>query len=93
MTRAADILRERAEYELCRASVVAKSVRAATREKGTRYKRNAVEWLAVADLMEATERYIAWTEGNGEGYLGHDLLLRLRDARASLGRVIGGVND
>lgn len=42
MSRASDILRERAEYALCRASVAA---------GGTRYTREAVEWRAVADLM------------------------------------------
>ncbi len=44
---------------------------------------------AVAELMEATERYIAWTEGEGEGYSGHDLLQRLRYAHAALKRAIG----
>lgn len=72
MSRASDILRERAEH-------AAYNGRA----------HDAAVIAAVAELMEATERYIAWTEGEGEGYSGHDLLQRLCYAHAALKRAIG----
>lgn len=46
------------------------------------------EVLALISLLDATAAYIAWTEGDGDGYSGHDLLQRLRNAHTAMDRAI-----
>ncbi len=41
------------------------------------------ELRALADLLEATAAYIAWTEGAGHGESGHDAWLLMRNALAA----------
>lgn len=51
MTRAADILRERAARNEQHIKFAEQSPRQATREKASRYRREIAEWRAVANLM------------------------------------------
>lgn len=53
MTRAADILRERAARNEQHIKFAEQSPRQATREKASRYRREIAEWRAVADLLDA----------------------------------------
>lgn len=46
------------------------------------------EVLALISLLDATDAYIAWTEGEGDGYSGHALLQRLRNAHTAMDRAI-----
>ncbi len=48
------------------------------------------ELRALADLMDATDAYIAWTEGAGRGESGHDIWLLMRNALAAAERAITG---
>lgn len=45
---------------------------------------------ALADLLEVTAAYIAWTEGAGRGESGHDIWLLMRNALAAAERAITG---
>ncbi len=45
---------------------------------------------ALADLLEVTAAYIAWTEGAGRGESGHDIWLLMRNALAAAERALTG---
>ena len=51
------------------------------------------ELRALADLLEATAVYIAWTEGEGRGESGHDTWLRMRNTLAAAERAITGERE
>ncbi|MCC7461292.1 MAG: hypothetical protein IT480_02385 [Gammaproteobacteria bacterium] len=76
MSRASDILRWSAEHQA---------------DKGGSHcalENATVE--AIADLLEATAAYIAWTEGAGHGESGHDAWLLMRNALAAAERAVTG---
>ena len=64
------------------------------REKGDSRSNPTVltiaELRALADLLEATAAYIAWTEGAGHGESGHDAWLLMRNALAAAEAAITG---
>lgn len=79
MSRASDILRERAQQ--------AETIIAAY---GLMHPD---ELRAIADLLDATAAYIAWTEGAGHGESGHDSWLLMRNALATAERAITGYSN